>query len=269
VRVEKVFWIPLRIALDRSKSKVTSKKSSSSADERPEVVNEVSGMQTMASFPFDPPGAEPSSALPESDLSKTRPSLIMGARDPQNREARENFVAIYGPKIAEWCRIRVAQREDLKYRFQVEDVIQAVWEKVFKELPSFIYQKPDSGKPQSFRGWLRTVTERLMSGLARQGRRERLVNADLDDLEASKDEQARADLEHLLFRQMLLQAAYERARPRVAPKTWTAFWETALNGRDPDDVARNLGMKRGSVYQAKCKVTKLLREEIEALEEPE
>ena len=194
---------------------MTSKRSSPGTDEQPEVAKEGVRMQTMASFPFAPPTADLSGPLPESDLSKTRPSLIMGAGDPQNREARENFVAIYGPKIAEWCRIRVAQREDLKHRFQVEDVTQAVWEKVFKELPRFIYHKP-SGKKQSFRGWLRTVTENLMSDLARQGRRERLVNADLDDLDVSEDEQARAHLEQLLFQQMLLQAAYERVRPASA-----------------------------------------------------
>ena len=51
-----------------------------------------------------------------------------------------------------------------------------------------------------------------------------------------------------------------RVRPLVKEQTWQAFWQTAVEGRSPGDVAAQLGMKIGSVYVAKTRVITRLRE---------
>jgi hypothetical protein len=66
----------------------------------------------------------------------------------------------------------------------------------------------------------------------------------------------------------LLEIAKERVRSRVKPHTWRAYAATAEEGRKPVDVARELGMKVGTVFQAKHSVITMLRREIEILEGP-
>jgi len=62
--------------------------------------------------------------------------------------------------------------------------------------------------------------------------------------------------------------AKERVRARVEPQTWSAYVETAEKGRKPADVARQLHLAVGSVYQARYSVIQQLKREIEIHEGP-
>jgi RNA polymerase sigma-70 factor (ECF subfamily) len=44
-------------------------------------------------------------------------------------------------------------------------------------------------------------------------------------------------------------------------RTWKAFWQVAVEGRPPAEVAAELGMTVGAVYIAKSRVLKRLRQE--------
>jgi RNA polymerase sigma-70 factor (ECF subfamily) len=46
----------------------------------------------------------------------------------------------------------------------------------------------------------------------------------------------------------------------VQERTWQAFWRTTVDGRAAADVAAELGMQPGSVYQAKSRLLARLRE---------
>jgi RNA polymerase sigma-70 factor (ECF subfamily) len=63
--------------------------------------------------------------------------------------------------------------------------------------------------------------------------------------------------------------ASEIIRREVAANTWEAFWSTAVANLPPSDVARQLGMKIGAVYTAKCRVLARIRELSEELLEVE
>ena len=65
----------------------------------------------------------------------------------------------------------------------------------------------------------------------------------------------------------LLEKAKDNVRRGVEPRIWSAYVETAELGRKAVDVARELGMKPGAVYQAKHSVLTALRREIEAMED--
>ena len=52
----------------------------------------------------------------------------------------------------------------------------------------------------------------------------------------------------------LVQAEFEE-------RTWSAFWRTVVEGRPTGDVADELDMKIASVYQAKSRVLRRLRQE--------
>jgi RNA polymerase sigma-70 factor (ECF subfamily) len=85
-----------------------------------------------------------------------------------------------------------------------------------------------------------------------------------DSLEATEDLEARLAAEFDLER---LETAKERVRGRVADHTWRAYVETAERGRSPAEVARELGLKVGTDYQAKHSVIKELRREVEDLQD--
>ncbi len=187
-----------------------------------------------------------------SDSMRTSPTLLKAVQDPQNYEAWEKFIARYGPMIRGWCRLWFPREAD-------DRACDVFAELVFRMI-SFEYD-PSKGR---FRGWLKTVTHNLMAKLKKdvfpQAREE---DNPLDSLEAREDLAARLaaeyDLEHL-------EIAKERVRGRVQPHTWSAYVATAEERRKPAEVARELGMKVGTVFQAKHSIIVLLRQEIEKLQ---
>jgi RNA polymerase sigma-70 factor (ECF subfamily) len=78
-----------------------------------------------------------------------------------------------------------------------------------------------------------------------------------DDLIGRLDEQ---------FDRELLELACIRVRLRVEPHTWEAFRLTAIERLAGAAVADKLGIKVATVFKAKSKVQKMLREEIGRLE---
>jgi RNA polymerase sigma-70 factor (ECF subfamily) len=51
-------------------------------------------------------------------------------------------------------------------------------------------------------------------------------------------------------------------RGEFEPRTWQAFWKTAVDGRPVKDVADELGMSPGAVRVAKSRVLHRLRDEL-------
>jgi RNA polymerase sigma-70 factor (ECF subfamily) len=51
-------------------------------------------------------------------------------------------------------------------------------------------------------------------------------------------------------------------RGEFEPRTWQAFWRTAVEGRSPRDVGDELGMSPGAVRVAKSRVLHRLRQEL-------
>jgi RNA polymerase sigma-70 factor (ECF subfamily) len=49
--------------------------------------------------------------------------------------------------------------------------------------------------------------------------------------------------------------------------TWLAFWRTAVEGKSPQEVARQLDMSVGAVYIAKSRVLARLRDQVQQFEQ--
>jgi RNA polymerase sigma-70 factor (ECF subfamily) len=158
--------------------------------------------------------------------------------------------------IRQWCRTWFPREAD--------DMVQEVLAKLVGTMASFKYR----AKPGRFRGWLKTVTKNLMAELKRShpsltfASDSVLKNVAAQE-EACNDLERRLAAEHDL---QLLELARERVRPRVDPQTWAAYLETAEGETKPAAVARKLGRRVGTVYQAKFNVIKLLKREIALLE---
>jgi RNA polymerase sigma factor (sigma-70 family) len=185
------------------------------------------------------------------DPARTHKTLLLEIRDPGDQQAWEEFHARYSPLIRGWCR-RWFPRE-------ADDMVQEVMGELVLIMRSYTYQ-PEKGR---FRGWLKTVTHRMMAQLKRSSKRVLVDIEALDGAEASTDLWERLAAEYDLE---LLEKAKENVRGCVEPRTWSAYLETAEQLRGPAEVAKELGMKVGAVYQAKYQVLNLLRQEVEILE---
>jgi RNA polymerase sigma factor (sigma-70 family) len=189
----------------------------------------------------------------------TSDSLLARLRqDPTDQQAWAQFVACYGPKIYGWCRHWGLQEAD------AQDVAQSVLTVLAVRMKTFAYDPS-----LRFRGWLHTVTRHAWSAFVEDRRRTVLaseargVGGVLDSVEAREDLVRRLEEQ---FDTELLEVAMTRTRQRVEPHTWEAFRLTALEQHPAGEVAGRLGMNVATVYVARSKVQKLVREELQRLE---
>ena len=66
---------------------------------------------------------------------------------------------------------------------------------------------------------------------------------------------------------MLFAWAAKEVQSRVKTSTWEAFRRTAVDGENPADVARELGMNLGSVYVARNRILSSIRRQISEIDD--
>ncbi len=193
------------------------------------------------------------------DSPTTRVSLLVRIRDRADTEAWVEFVDLYAPLVYGLARRHGLQDAD------AADLTQEVLRTMVRVAPRFAYQ-PHRG---SFRGWLLTVARNQLRKWA-QGRLRRPAAGDaeghrlLQERAAPEDE---ADLWEREYRERLFVWAAQRVRPAFQARTWEAFWQTAVEERDPQTVADTLGLSVGAVYIARSRVLMRLREQIQSVQE--
>jgi RNA polymerase sigma-70 factor (ECF subfamily) len=187
------------------------------------------------------------------DPARTSPTVLLAVRDPRNQQAWEEFYARYNRMIWGWCRQWFPRETDA--------MVQEVMLILARRLQTFVYE-PGQGR---FRGYLKTVTQRLMADLKEKEQKQPIIGGDglVEEAEAATDLEARLAAE---FDLELLEKAKAIVRARVEVRTWRAYVETAEQGRKAAEVARELGMRVGAVHQAKYQVLTLLQQEVAFLE---
>lgn len=190
----------------------------------------------------------------------TRPSLLVRLRIPRDERAWDEFTQIYAPLIYRLARQKGFQDAD------ASDLVQEVFRAVAGAIDCW---DPDPERG-SFRGWLFRIARNLMINLlARQGRQVRgSGDTELRNLlEAQpapvEEDSAVFDAE---YRRQLLGWASEQVRGEFSPLTWRAFWKAGVEGAPAVEVARDLGLTVGTVYQYKSRVMARLRQKIGQVE---
>jgi RNA polymerase sigma-70 factor (ECF subfamily) len=184
----------------------------------------------------------------------TSRSLLDQAR-ADDREAWERIYALYLPLVYRWCRNRGLNDGD------TSDVVQDVFAAVYAKLGTF--EKVRVG--QSFRGWLRTITENKVTDHHRRASRQPTVRNcgefGWDPASPTQDSDHASDLDNEADeRVFILQRCLAMVRTEFEPRTWDAFWMVAVEEKSPADVAEQLGMKRNAVYLAKSRVLHRLKQ---------
>ncbi len=191
------------------------------------------------------------------EAPSTRPSLLVRIRDARDAEAWQQFVKLYAPLVYGFARRRGLQDAD------AADLTQDVLRTVAATAGRLDYD-PQRG---SFRGWLFTVIyHKVQNFLA--GRRRHWQGSGDSDVQDRLEEQASPEPEEAAlwnqeFERQLMARAMERVRSSFQDSTWTAFWQTAMEGKKAKEVAKALGMSIAAVYMAKSRVMTQLKKQIQ------
>lgn len=124
----------------------------------------------------------------------------------------------------------------------------------------------DCQQGSGFRGWLWGITRyKLREFLRRRAAQPtgaggsdalQLLNRIADDMPDEDDNPE-------LSEQILLHHALDLIRSDVEPRTWQAFWRLAIEGHPVAQIGRDLGMTDKAVRQAKYRVMRRLRVELD------
>jgi RNA polymerase sigma-70 factor (ECF subfamily) len=191
--------------------------------------------------------------------STTSVSLLEQVRQ-SDPEGWRRLVSLYGPLVYSWCRQRGLESHD------AADVGQEVFQSVLRNISRF----RRTGPGDSFRGWLRMITRnKINDHWRRRGRRpnaEGGTDAQMRLSQTAADELSRADeLDNPNETKLVIRRACDLIRNEFEDRTWQAFWQTAIEGRLPADVAADLGMTTNAVNVAKCRVLSRVRAEFQEL----
>lgn len=147
-----------------------------------------------------------------------------------------------------------------------EDVTQEVLLKLARNFEKFEYDPK-----QSFRGWLRRVTENAIIDFLRSRTNRDKHSGGADVIETLSQEPARIELYTYLadaFDLEILEEAKCRVRQRVNEKRWQCWDFLANQNLSGKEVSQRLGISTGVAYANKNQIQKLIQEEVEVLGAP-
>ena len=185
---------------------------------------------------------------------ETRPSLIVRLKNRADDEAWFEFSEIYRPLV-----FRLACRRGLQPA-DADDLVQQVLTSVARVIDRW----EDDPHRARFRTWLaRIATNAILNALTRRPRDRGTGDSNFQDLlDAHPAEGPDSDLIRVEYRREVFRWAARQVRPEFQPETWDAFWLTAVEGRDVTDVSREQNRSAGSIYAARSRVMRRLREKV-------
>jgi RNA polymerase sigma-70 factor, ECF subfamily len=187
---------------------------------------------------------------------------LLGRVKAGEGDAWRRLVDLYAPLLYEWCRRRQLKAED------AADVAQEVFAAVARKIEGF--RRERSG--DSFRGWLWTITQRKIldhfrkCGRQPEGQGGTAAQVRLNEV-AEPPSVASCSALSAGCGDSVERRAIQLARASVEERTWRAFELAAIEGKDPAAVANELGITVQAVYDAKYRIRRRVRQELEGLVE--
>jgi RNA polymerase sigma-70 factor (ECF subfamily) len=191
--------------------------------------------------------------VPETSLT-----LLHHLRQSNAGQAWVRLVTLYEPVIRAWPAHSRLQQAD------IDDLCQEVLQRLSQSLVSFEHR----GLPGSFRRWLRTITLNTLRDFWRRkqrgiGSEQNFEPSSLEVLEDENDELTRRWDEEC--NKVLVESALQLVRPHFDAATWDAFCRVTFENQSPQEVAAALSISVNSVYLARSRVLRRLRNEIRGL----
>lgn len=188
-------------------------------------------------------------------FSSTSLSLLERVRG-QDQEAWHRLLHIYGPLVISWIKYSGVDETN------AVDVAQEVWQSVASSLAMF-HKNADSG---TFRGWLWTITRNKLNDRYRSQRYrpQAIGGTDAQTMFQSLPEVEPGEASGIHDNQ-ILHRALELIRPDFDERNWQAFWRMVVDGQAAPAIGQELGMTANAVHQAKFRILRRLREEMNGL----
>jgi RNA polymerase sigma-70 factor (ECF subfamily) len=181
-------------------------------------------------------------------VDDTPKTLLARLRSPADDGAWRRFVDLFGPLVLHWAGSMGLRRHD------AEEAVQDVFALLVRELPRFEYDPA-----RSFRAWLKTVTRRAAL------RRKRTLRALSPIPEECPEETDPDGVEEREYRSWLLHRLWVILASDFDEVTRTVFRRYAIDGEEPAELARELGLSRNAVYLIRHRVLARLRSELKDL----
>ncbi len=183
-------------------------------------------------------------------------ALFHSARDATDDAAWVRLVSVCEPLLYGWLRCQNLQHVD------IEDLVQETLATLALEAQTF----QPIGHPRAFRCWLYKVLTNRLRAFRRSQRVRSICHSDSRLLDGLADfiHDSRSDLKRQLdidHDSHVACQAMERIEPEFQLKTWQAFRRVAIEGVDPKSVAAELNLSLDSVYAAKSRILRRLRQE--------
>lgn len=177
-------------------------------------------------------------------------------------EAWHRLLYLYHPLVYRWCRASGLEE------FDVADVIQEVFLSVSQGLIRFLTTSPRG----TFRAWLWGITRHKLADHYRRksGGPVPWGGNQFDEfLQQFSDEppENREPAEKRTVEIQLLNRAVALLRSEFSAPIWNAFWRTVVEQEATRDVAEDLGMTPQAVRQARYRVLRRFRLELQDLGE--
>lgn len=163
----------------------------------------------------------------------------------------------FAPIVYRWSRRSGIREAD------APDVVQDVFATVASGIADF-EKRQEQG---SFRGWLATITRSRVRDFLRKDSRHHMPAGGTEALEQLQNIPDELDsticpegIESPLAKRVL-----ECVRAEFEDITWQAFWLTTIDSLSPSIVAERLDLSLASVYQARTRVLRKLRQRMSEL----
>lgn len=187
----------------------------------------------------------------------TNASLLIRIRNSEDREAWEQFASIYRPAIVRFAKQKGLQNAD------AEDLAQKVLISVSNSIQSW---QPDSNRA-SFRTWLNRVSHNaVINALTRSKPDKASGNTQVMALLEQSPVEGPSELLTIEIRREVFRFAASEIESEFQSHTWQAFWLTSVEAISVEVAAGQLGMSVGSVYAARSRVMRRLREKVQELQ---
>jgi RNA polymerase sigma-70 factor (ECF subfamily) len=176
----------------------------------------------------------------------------------REHQAWERLKQIFGLLVLSWCRPYPSLQQSDR-----QDIFQDVFLTAYQKIEQF---HKEEGQNQSFRGWLKSITNSRINDYLRKKQKQpqllsdtrmELVGTSLQ-VEPAHDESVVEQSERL----QIYRRALEIIRNDFEEQTWNAFIRMVTSkGMTSREVGEELGMTPAAVRRAKSKVIKRIREE--------
>lgn len=190
-------------------------------------------------------------------MNTTSESLLLRLRSNQEDQIDESawrqFVELYTPLIFSWARKIGLEAND------ASDLVQDVLTLAFQRLPGFQYDRN-----KSFRSWLKTVTvNRYRESIRKKSAKQSVASHSiLEQLQPVEHAESTWDLD---YARLLVARSMEVMKSDFAPSTWQALRKVVGQQMTVEQAAEETGVSIWTIYSAKSRLLKRLREELDGL----